>query len=110
RHRSRALVLGRCARYIGPDPGRLGEAVMAEPDAALTIAICTRNRRDLVLRALASLAAQRARAAWDVLVVENAGSDDTREAVAALARDFPVPLAVPTEPARGLPHARNRPP
>lgn len=81
---------------------------MAESDPALTVAICTRNRRALLLRALASLAEQRAAVAWDVLVVENASEDDTRAAVAALARDFPVPLALASEPVRGLSAARNR--
>jgi glycosyltransferase involved in cell wall biosynthesis len=80
---------------------------MAESQSALTVAICTRNRRDSLLRALASLAAQHANAAWDVLVVENASDDDTRDTVAALARDFPVPLTVVSEPRRGLSHARN---
>jgi GT2 family glycosyltransferase len=41
-------------------------------------------------------------------VVENASDDDTRAAVEALARDFPVPLAVASEPVRGLSAARNR--
>ena len=45
---------------------------MAESEPALTVAICTRNRRDSLLRALASLAGQETSAAWDVLVVENA--------------------------------------
>lgn len=81
---------------------------MAESEPALTVAICTRNRRDSVLRALASLARQETRAAWDVLVVENASEDDTSTAVAAVAREFPVPLAVTSEPALGLSHARNR--
>jgi len=81
---------------------------MAESLPALTVAICTRNRRDSLLRALASLAGQQSRAPWDVLVVENASEDDTRAAVAALAPDFPVPLAVTSEPVRGLSSARNR--
>jgi GT2 family glycosyltransferase len=81
---------------------------MAESEPALTVAICTRNRRDSLLRALASLAEQVARTPWDVLVVENASEDDTRAAVGAIARDFPVPLAIESEPALGLSHARNR--
>jgi glycosyltransferase involved in cell wall biosynthesis len=81
---------------------------MAESEPALTIAICTRNRRAELLRALASLAAQRARVAWDVLVVENASEDDSRAAVEAIAHDFPVPLALASEPVRGLSAARNR--
>jgi glycosyltransferase involved in cell wall biosynthesis len=80
---------------------------MAESGPALTVAICTRNRREQLLRALASLAGQQTVAAWDVLVVENASDDDTRDAVAALASSFPVPLAVVSEPRRGLSHARN---
>jgi glycosyltransferase involved in cell wall biosynthesis len=74
----------------------------------LTVVICTRNRRDALLRALASLAAQRAPVPWDVLVVENASEDDTRAAVSSLARDFPVPLTLASEPVRGLSSARNR--
>jgi glucosyl-dolichyl phosphate glucuronosyltransferase len=81
---------------------------MAESEPALTVAICTRNRRTELLRALASLAAQRTDVAWDVLVVENASEDDSRTAVCALAHDFPVPLAVASEPVRGLSAARNR--
>jgi glycosyltransferase involved in cell wall biosynthesis len=81
---------------------------MAESEPALTVAICTRNRRDSLLRALASLAGQETSAAWDVLVVENASEDDTSAAVAAIAGAFPVPLAVASEPELGLSHARNR--
>jgi glucosyl-dolichyl phosphate glucuronosyltransferase len=81
---------------------------MANSEPALTVAICTRNRRAWLLRALASVAEQRAHVAWDVLVVENASEDDTREAVRSLVSDFPVPLEVVSEPVRGLSAARNR--
>jgi len=81
---------------------------MAKPETALTVAICTRNRRAWLLRALASVAEQRASVAWDVLVVENASEDDTRAAVTSLANDFPVRLAVASEPLRGVSAARNR--
>jgi glycosyltransferase involved in cell wall biosynthesis len=81
---------------------------MAKSESALTVAICTRNRRAWLLRALASVAEQRAHVAWDVLVVENASEDDTREAVGALVSDFPVPLTLVSEPVRGVSAARNR--
>src|SRR5262245_49138701 len=81
---------------------------MPESEPTLTVAICTRNRRDALLRALASLARQETRATWDVLVVENASEDDTRSAAVEIAHAFPVPLAVASEPTRGLSHARNR--
>jgi len=81
---------------------------MAESESALTVAICTRNRRASLVRALASLARQESSADWDVLVVDNGSEDDTRDAVAALGRDFPVRLALVSEPDHGLSHARNR--
>jgi glycosyltransferase involved in cell wall biosynthesis len=81
---------------------------MAESGFALTVAICTRDRRSSLLRALASLARQKSSADWDVLVIDNGSADDTCEAVAALGGDFPVRLALVCEPSHGLSHARNR--
>jgi len=73
-----------------------------------SVVICTRNRAALVRRLLGSLAGQRAKADWEVLVVANDCSDDTAPSIAALARGFPVPLRVEEEARRGLARARNR--
>jgi GT2 family glycosyltransferase len=73
---------------------------------SVTIAVCTRNRPDLLRRCLAALVAVRdaASAPPDLLVVDNAPPDSgTRDAVA----DFPgVRYAV--EPVPGLNFGRNR--
>jgi glucosyl-dolichyl phosphate glucuronosyltransferase len=72
----------------------------------LTVVICTLNRRESLLRGLGSLACQSSDAAWEVLVVDNGGSDGSGAAVREL--EFPVPLRVVIELERGLSRARNR--
>lgn len=74
---------------------------------ATTVVVCTLNRRASCLETLASLARQDTRA-FDVLVVDNGGGDGTPEAVAELARSFPVPLQVVVERRVGASAARNR--
>lgn len=81
---------------------------MAESEPVLTVAICTRNRHESLLRALGSLAGQRGESTWEVLVVDNASQDGSGEAARSLRDDFPVPLAIAIEPEPGLSHARNR--
>jgi glycosyltransferase involved in cell wall biosynthesis len=75
-----------------------------------SIIVCTRNRRNDLVRLLDSIARESAgrRAAWDVLVVENASEDATRDDVQALAGAYPLPLACVSEERLGLSHARNR--
>jgi glycosyltransferase involved in cell wall biosynthesis len=84
---------------------------MAESEPALTVAICTRNRRESLLRALASVsegsAGALASAGWEVLVVDNGSDDGSADAVRELAEYFPVSLEVSIAPAQGLAHARN---
>jgi GT2 family glycosyltransferase len=79
------------------------------PTPALTVAVCTRNRADLLRRCLAALVAMRetradARAALDILVVDNAPSDDRTRATVADFADFRYVV----EPVPGLDFARNR--
>ncbi len=77
----------------------------------VTVAVCCHNGARRLPDALARLAAQRAPAGlvWEVLLVDNASTDDT----AAAARrcwpaDAPAPLRVVREPRLGLSHARRR--
>jgi glycosyltransferase involved in cell wall biosynthesis len=74
----------------------------------ITVAICTWNRSSLLREALGSLARSQLPAdlAWEVLVVDNGSSDDTKGVVAEL-RDA-LPIRCVLEPAPGLSHARNR--
>ena len=45
---------------------------------------------------------------WEVLVVDNASTDETPHVVAALQRDATLPLRYVCEPRQGVSHARNR--
>jgi glycosyltransferase involved in cell wall biosynthesis len=79
------------------------------PDVSLVI--CTRDGATRLPAALAHLAAQRTSAglAWEVLVVDNASTDDTAAvARAAWPAGAPAPLRIVAEPRPGLGHARVR--
>lgn len=71
-----------------------------------TVAICTWNREALLSRTLERLTRLRYPAgAWDVLVVNNASTDDTERVLNDFARRLPLRRAF--EPTPGLSHARN---
>lgn len=72
-----------------------------------TVGICTWNRAALLRRTLASLEAVEAPAGrrWEVLVVDNASTDDTPRLLAEF-RDR-LPLRVVREPRQGVSFARN---
>ena len=72
----------------------------------LSVVICTLDRRESLLRALASLAEQEADARWEVVVVDNGGADGSAEAAARA--DLAVPVRAVVESRRGLSRARNR--
>ena len=103
------------------DPGRLIDAGVREaaaieqlrdemgpppdPPPALTVAICSKDRWDWLARLLDSLAPLRTEEdAFEVLVVDNASSDNRLEAVCA-AREW---VRYVREPLVGLNFARNR--
>ena len=75
-----------------------------------SLVVCTRNRREQLLRLLESVRDQYVGCiqAWDMLVVDNASSDGTRDAVLALSMGFPIPLSIAEEPCTGIAFARNR--
>lgn len=80
------------------------------PPASLdcSVIVCTYNRaRSLAdtLRALQALIIPEG-TTWEVIVVDNNSSDDTREVVAATAASFPS-LRYMFQPEQGLSHARN---
>jgi glycosyltransferase involved in cell wall biosynthesis len=78
------------------------------PAAPITVAICTHNRAAYLGLALDSLLAQTARAgSFEILVVDNASTDDT-PAVVERARDVRGDIRYVREDRLGLSHARNR--
>jgi len=70
--------------------------------------ICSHDRRADLLDAIRSLSGQTLpRDQYEVVVVDNASTDGSEDAVRELAEEFPVPLAVVAEPRLGVAHARN---
>jgi glycosyltransferase involved in cell wall biosynthesis len=79
---------------------------MGHPE--ITIAICTYNRSDALERCLDALAAQTCAATrFEVLVVDNASTDDTPTVVRRFAHKFSM-FKYAQEPVQGLARARNR--
>lgn len=74
----------------------------------VTVAIPTYNRAGFLRQTLAGIAAQHfPRDHFEVLVIDNNSTDETRAVVAEFAHVHPAPRHVP-EPRQGLDHARNR--
>jgi GT2 family glycosyltransferase len=76
----------------------------------VTIIITTFNRAPVLLRALESLAQVQTAGefAREIVVVDNASTDDTRSTVEAFAATVDFPVRYAYEARQGLPFARNR--
>jgi glycosyltransferase involved in cell wall biosynthesis len=76
----------------------------------ISVVICTRNRSRRLRQALESLGAMRVEAGrpWEIVVVDNNSTDDTRTQVHEFARASGLNVRSVLEPAPGLSHARNR--
>lgn len=95
----------------GPHEGHTKQGVSGvttTKPALVTVAICTRNRADLLRECLCALHAQaRDLSSVQVLVVDNGSTDETQEVMREFSNRFAKWLGV-TEPRTGLSHARNR--
>lgn len=72
-----------------------------------TVAVCTRNRSRALLDALQGVIALAAPFDWELLVVDNASTDDTLALARAFAAGHPERVRVAVEPTLGLSAARN---
>ena len=79
------------------------------PEIDVTIVVCTYNRADLLRGALESLAALRTLGRWryEIVVVDNASTDDTSRVIEAASRRGAVPVRGVREPRKGVSCARN---
>jgi glycosyltransferase involved in cell wall biosynthesis len=77
------------------------------PRLAYSVVIATYNRARDLRDTLASLAGLRPRGDWEVIVVDNNSTDDTRAVVETAARTFPVPLRYLFEREQGRSPALN---
>jgi len=75
-----------------------------------TVIICTYNRASNLPICLGELSRQQnvGDMKWEVLVVDNNSTDNTRETVARLAEELPVSIRYTFESQQGLNYARNR--
>ncbi|MDQ6421395.1 glycosyltransferase [Paenibacillus sp. LHD-117] len=73
-----------------------------------TIAICTHNRAEDVREALFSLLQQSFTGAYEVIVVDNRSTDNTRQVVQEVGRMTSIPIIYVYEERLGLSVARNR--
>lgn len=75
----------------------------------LSVIIPTRNRSEYLSELLDSLFLQEAGSiAWEIIVVDNASTDDTLDIVQEKTRHAPVPLRYVCEPKPGLHQGRHR--
>jgi glycosyltransferase involved in cell wall biosynthesis len=82
--------------------------VKATHDRAISLVICTRNRAAALRGCLDSLAAlQFEPRAWELIVVNNASTDNTDEVLQAFAREVPFRATVVQSQRPGLSRARN---
>jgi GT2 family glycosyltransferase len=95
------------ATGAGAGADRTGSETL-DPRPVLSVAVCTHSRAERLMRALRSLLRQTAPTGrFEILVVDNASTDDTAARVTTL-RAGGAPLRYLHEPVLGLAHARNR--
>ncbi|MGB8540681.1 MAG: glycosyltransferase [Candidatus Acidiferrales bacterium] len=75
----------------------------------ITVILCTHNRARTLATALESIAAQNVphSVGWEIVVVDNNSSDDTRQVVEDIQRRYPNRFRYFFERQQGLSHARN---
>jgi glycosyltransferase involved in cell wall biosynthesis len=76
----------------------------------ISVILCTHNRAHTLTTALESIAAQSISESvgWDVVVVDNNSSDETRQVVEDFKRRYPDRFRYFFEKQQGISHARNR--
>lgn len=87
--------------------GDAGDAAPPAVRVTYSVVIATYNRADDLRGTLASLAAMRPSGSWEVIVVDNNSTDETRAVVEATAARFPAPLRYVVERQQGRSPALN---
>jgi glycosyltransferase involved in cell wall biosynthesis len=73
----------------------------------LSLIVCTRDRSGRLDAFFEALGRMRARAAWELVIVDNGSTDDTPVRLEALAGSLEAPVTIVREPRPGLGRARN---
>ncbi len=90
---------------------RFGVTAKADASLGISIIVCCHNSSELLPRTLQHLRAQQSdEIPWEIVLVDNASTDDTAKAATEFwTNSFsPAPLRVVTEPELGLSFARRR--
>jgi len=97
--------------YRADLPHRLGRVTVRsgsdEGEVRATVVVCTRNRSAPLAEACEGALALGTPMPWELLVVDNASTDDTLEVARAIAARHPGRVRVAVEPTLGLSSARN---
>lgn len=104
-------TLAKChKRWVGHAMGsETGRLRLIDSPTRITVIICTYNRALSLAKALESVAASELPRSieWDVLVVDNNSSDQTRQVVEDFCQRYPDRFRYLFEPRQGLSNARN---
>lgn len=73
----------------------------------ISLVLCTKDRADSLERCLAEVEKQDCHLKWELVVVDNASTDETPDVIEKWARKFPVALKLVREEAPGTGFARN---
>lgn len=73
----------------------------------ISLIISTRNRALQLARCFEAVAQIKSPAAWELVVIDNASSDDTSCVIDRFAEQASIPVRTAVEPKPGLAHARN---
>ena len=84
-----------------------GTAMAGSSLLSASVLICTYNRAALLQDTLESLRRLRTLRRWDIVVVDNNSTDDTRQIVESFADTIDVPVDYVFEPRQGKSHALN---
>ena len=85
----------------------MSDAAARSDTPLLSLIVCTRNRSGRLAPFFDAIARMRARASWELVIVDNGSTDDTSKVLETLVRSLQVPVSIVSEPRMGLGRARN---
>ncbi|HLB10777.1 MAG TPA: glycosyltransferase [Gemmatimonadaceae bacterium] len=85
----------------------MSDAAVQPAEPQLSLIVCTRDRAEKLDAFFEAICRQRARAAWELVIVDNGSTDETPARLPVLAREAGVAVTIVREPRPGLGRARN---
>jgi GT2 family glycosyltransferase len=80
---------------------------MVQADMKVSLIISTRNRASQLERCFQAIAQIKSSAAWELVIIDNASSDDTSCVIGRFVEQVSFPVKTAIEPKPGLANARN---